>query len=120
MKGGHLDCMTISWGLRDAWLLDIFKKMFEKSFTYDNGREGTNATLTKFNKFYMFNGLEKLDGKIGVLVSFNKIFNHFLVTLWIRLALGGANLGPQMFDLTFLEDENQFNGSLEGLELEKN
>ncbi len=72
---------------------------------YDNGWEGANATLTKFNKYYMFNGLEELGGKIGVLVSFNKIFDHSLITLWIIPTQGGANLGPQMFDLTFLEDE---------------
>jgi hypothetical protein len=53
----------------------------------------------------MSNGLEKLGGKIGVLVSFKKIFDHFLVTLWIRLVHGGVNLGPQMFDVTFLEGE---------------
>jgi len=58
--------------------------MSKKSFTYDNGREGANAALTKFDKFYMFNGLERLTGKIGILVSFNKIFNHYLITLWIR------------------------------------
>jgi hypothetical protein len=58
--------------------------MSKKSFTYDNGQERTNAALTKFDKFYMSNGLEKLTRKIGVLVSFNKIFNHSLITLWIR------------------------------------
>jgi hypothetical protein len=53
----------------------------------------------------MSNGLEKLGGKIGVSISFNKIFNHSLITLWIKLVQGGADFGPQMFDLTLLKDE---------------
>jgi hypothetical protein len=76
--------MTINWGLQDAWSFDIFKKMSEKPFTYDNGQEGAKAALSKWNKFYMFNGLEELGGKIGVSISFNKIFDHCLITLWIK------------------------------------
>ncbi len=96
--------MTISLGLQDAWLLDSFKTMSKKSFTYDNGWEGANATLTRLNKFYTYQ-LCKLGGRIGVLVSLNKIFDHSLITLWIKPTHGGTDLGPQMFDLTFLEDE---------------
>ncbi len=66
--------------------------------------EGTNAALTRLNKLYTYE-LCKLGGRIGVLVSLNKVSDHSPVTLWIRPTQGGTDLGPQMFDLTFLEDE---------------
>jgi hypothetical protein len=46
--------MTISWGLQDVWLLDSSKKMSNHSFADDNGWEGANVALTRFNKLYAY------------------------------------------------------------------
>jgi hypothetical protein len=43
--------MTLCYGLADAWRLDSFRKMSNKSFTFDNGRSRAQSTVFKIDKF---------------------------------------------------------------------
>jgi hypothetical protein len=43
--------LTLQYGLMDAWLLDSFRKMSAKEFTFDNGRSGTHSAISRIDKF---------------------------------------------------------------------
>ncbi len=50
--------MTLRYGLADAWGLDNFRKMSKKSFMFDNGRSGHQATVSRIDKFMVSQGIE--------------------------------------------------------------
>ncbi len=39
--------LTLQYGLMDAWLLDNFRKMSAKEFTFDNGRSGAHLVVSR-------------------------------------------------------------------------
>jgi hypothetical protein len=43
--------LTFQYDLMDVWLLDSFRKMSTKEFTFDNGRSGTLLAVSRIDKF---------------------------------------------------------------------
>jgi endonuclease/exonuclease/phosphatase family metal-dependent hydrolase len=43
--------LTLQYGLMDAWLLDSFRKMSAKEFTFDNGRSSAHSAVSRIDKF---------------------------------------------------------------------
>jgi len=54
--------MTLRYGLADAWGLDSFRKMSKKSFTFDNGRSGHQAAISRIDKFMVSQGIKERGG----------------------------------------------------------
>jgi endonuclease/exonuclease/phosphatase family metal-dependent hydrolase len=50
--------MTIQYGLSDAWVSDSFRKMLKKVYTFDNGRFGSGAAVSRIDKYMISQGLE--------------------------------------------------------------
>ncbi|CAM6028469.1 unnamed protein product [Sphagnum balticum] len=43
--------MTIQYGLSDARVSDSFRKMSKKAYTFDNGRSGSGAAVSRIDKY---------------------------------------------------------------------
>jgi predicted ATPase len=76
--------MTIQYGLFDAWVLDNFRKMFKKAYTFDNGRSGSDAAVSIIDKYMILQGLESRGGRIESAASINKFSDHspLLISIW--------------------------------------
>ncbi len=75
--------LTFQYSLMDAWLLDIFRKMSAKEFTFDNRRSGTHSTISRIDKFLVSQDLDSRGGRIEATVSIRKFSDHFLLVLSI-------------------------------------
>jgi len=61
--------LTFQYGLMDAWLLDSFRKMSAKEFTFNNGRSGAHSTVSCIDKFLIFEDLDSRGGRIEAIAS---------------------------------------------------
>lgn len=75
--------MTFQYGLTDAWKLDNFFKMSKKKYTFDNNRSGARSTISRINKFLIFQDLDARVGQIEATMSINKLSYHSLLVLTI-------------------------------------
>ncbi len=96
--------MTIQYGLSDAWVSDSFRKMSKKAYTFDNGRSGSGAAVSKIDKYMISQGLELRGGRIESAASIEKFSDHslLLISIW-----GQATdlVNPSYyFDTSILED----------------
>ncbi|CAK9871208.1 unnamed protein product [Sphagnum jensenii] len=97
--------MTLRYGLTDAWLLDSFHKQSEKTFTFDNGRYGRQAALSRIDKFMISQTVEERGGRIEVAASMRKLTDHSPVCIKIWGSLGPCQNAPGYFDVAPLSDE---------------
>jgi exonuclease III len=76
--------MTIQYGLSDAWVSDSFRKMSKKAYTFDNGRSGSGAAVSRIDKYMISQGLESRGGRIECGASIEKISDHspLLISIW--------------------------------------
>jgi hypothetical protein len=96
--------MTIQYGLSDAWVSDSFRKMSKKAYTFDNGRSGFGAAVSRIDKYMISQGLESRGGRIESVASIEKFSDHspLLISIW-----GQATdlVNPSYyFDTSLLED----------------
>jgi hypothetical protein len=68
--------MTIQYGLSDAWVSDSFRKMSKKAYTFDNGKSGSGAAISKIDKYMISQGLKSRGGRIESVASIKKISDH--------------------------------------------
>jgi hypothetical protein len=61
--------LTLQYGLMDAWLLDSFRKMSAKEFTFDNGRSGAHSVVSRIDKFLISQDLDSKGGRIEAVAS---------------------------------------------------
>ncbi len=100
--------MTLQYGLTDVWTLDSFRKMSKKEFTYDNGRKGQGAAVSKIDKFLVSQELDTKGGRIEAAPSIRRISDHspLVLTIW-----GRSSVPPTpatYFDTALLkEDESR-------------
>jgi endonuclease/exonuclease/phosphatase family metal-dependent hydrolase len=96
--------MTIQYGLSDAWVSDSFRKMSKKVYTFDNGRSGSGAAVSKIDKYMISQGLESRGGRIKTAASIEKISDHspLLISIWGQ-ATDPVN-PSYYFDTSLLED----------------
>jgi exonuclease III len=78
--------MTLQYGLTDDWTLDSFRKMSKKEFTYDNGRKGQGAVVSRIDKFLVSQELDSKGGRIEAAPSIRRISDHspLVLTIWGR------------------------------------
>ncbi|CAK9197252.1 unnamed protein product [Sphagnum jensenii] len=98
--------MTLRYGLADAWGLDSFRKMSKKSFTFDNGRSGHQAAVSRIDKFMVSQGIEERGGRIESAVCNRKLLDHSPLTIKIWGLHPPLNNKPRFFDVTLLGDED--------------
>jgi endonuclease/exonuclease/phosphatase family metal-dependent hydrolase len=97
--------MTLQYGLTDAWCLDSFRKMFEKTFTFDNERSGAGSTISRIDKFMISQDLDSRGGRIESAVTIRKFSDHapLIISIWGQAA--GTDKLASYFDASLLEDE---------------
>ncbi len=76
--------LTLQYELMDAWSLDSFRKMLGKSYTFDNGRAGPGAAVSRIDKFLILQELDSRGGRIEASPSIRKISDHspLVMTIW--------------------------------------
>jgi exonuclease III len=75
--------LTLQYGLMDAWLLDSFRKMSAKEFTFDNGRSSAHSAISRIDKFLISQDLDSRGGRIEAAASIRKFSDHFPLVLSI-------------------------------------
>ncbi len=68
--------LTLQYNLMDAWLLDNFRKMSAKEFTFDNGISGAHSAISCIDKFLVSQDLHLRGGRIEAAISIQKFFDH--------------------------------------------
>jgi len=79
--------------------------MLKKEFTFDNGRKGQGAAVSRIDKLMVSQELDSRGGKIEAAPSIRNIFDHspLVLTIW-----GRPNAPPKLstfFDTTLLTEE---------------
>jgi endonuclease/exonuclease/phosphatase family metal-dependent hydrolase len=97
--------LTLQLGLTDAWKLDSFRRMSKKEFTFDNGRKGQGAAVSRIDKFLVSQELDSRGGRIEAAPSIRSISDHspLVLTIWGRLAAPPKS--STFFDTTLLTEE---------------
>ncbi len=98
--------MTLRYGLADAWGPDSFWKMSKKSFTFDNGRFGHQAGVSRIDKFMVSQGIEERGGRVESVASIRKLSDHSSLTIKIWGLHPPPNNQTRLFDVTLLSEEN--------------
>jgi len=89
----------------DAWLLDSFRKMSAKEFTFDNGRSGAHSAVSRIDKFLVSQDLDSRGGRIEATASIRKFSDHFPLVLSIW---GQSDIPDKLshyFDSSLFKDE---------------
>jgi exonuclease III len=75
--------LTLQYGLIDTWLLDNFRKMSAKEFTFD-GRSGTHSAVSFIDKFLVSQDLDLRGGTIEAAASIQKFSDHspLVLSIW--------------------------------------
>jgi len=78
--------------------------MSKKAYTFDNGRSGSSAIVSRIDKYMISQGLESRGGKIESAASIEKFSNHspLLISIWGQ-ATDPVN-PSYYFDTSLLED----------------
>jgi hypothetical protein len=89
----------------DAWLLDSFRKMSTKEFTFNDGRFGAHSTVSRIDKFFISQDLDLRGRRIEVAVSIRKFSDHspLVLSIW-----GQPDILDKLFhyfDFSLLKDE---------------
>ncbi len=76
--------LTLQYSLMDAWLLDSFRKMFVKEFTFDNGRTNAESVVSCIDKFLVSQDLDSRGERIEAATSIRKFFDHspLVLSIW--------------------------------------
>jgi endonuclease/exonuclease/phosphatase family metal-dependent hydrolase len=98
--------MTLRYGLADAWELGSFRKMSKKSFTFDNGRSGRQAAVSRIDKFMVSQGIEERGGRVESVASIRKLSDHSPLTIKIWGTHPPTKKQTRFFDATLLSEEN--------------
>jgi exonuclease III len=98
--------MTLRYGLADAWELGSFRKMSKKSFTFDNGRSGRQAAVSRIDKFMVSQGIEERGGRVESADSIRKLSDHSPLTIKIWGTHPPTKKQTRFFDVTLLSEEN--------------
>jgi hypothetical protein len=98
--------MTLRYGLADAWGLDSFRKMSKKNFTFDNGRSGPQAVISRIDKFMISQGIEERGGRLEAATSVRKLSDHSPLTIRIWGNLPPPDKQSHYFDASLLSEEN--------------
>jgi hypothetical protein len=80
--------------------------MTKKSYTFDNGRSGTHSTVSRIDKFLVFQDIEERRGRMEVAASIRKLLDHspLIITIWGHHP--PTNNPLRFFDTTLLSEEN--------------
>ncbi|CAK9867607.1 unnamed protein product [Sphagnum jensenii] len=99
--------MTLKYGLSKAWRLDGFRKLSKKEFTFDNGRTGVSAAMSRIDKFLVSQSVEERGGRIEAAASVKKLLNHspLVISVWGKQQEAPGNCS-RFFDISFLSEEN--------------
>jgi exonuclease III len=97
--------LTLQYGLMDAWLLNSFRKMSAKEFTFDNGRSNTHSAVSRIDKFLVSQDLDSRGRRIEATTSIRKFSDHspLVLSIW-----GQSNIPDKLshyFDSSLLKDE---------------
>ncbi len=92
--------------MADAWGLDSFRKMSKKSFTFDNGRSGHQAAVSRIDKFMVSQGIEERGGRVESATSIRKLSDYSPLTIKIWGLHPPPNNQTRFFDVTLLSEEN--------------
>jgi hypothetical protein len=97
--------MTLQYGLTDAWCSNSFRKMSEKTFTFDNGRSRAGSAISRIDKFMISQDLDSRGGRIESAVTIRKFSNHsaLISSIWGQVA--STDKLASYFDASLLEDE---------------
>jgi exonuclease III len=97
--------MTLQYGLTDVWTLDSFGKMSKKEFTYDNGRKGQGAAVSRIDKFLVSQELDSKGGRIKAAPSIRRISDHSPLVLTICGRPSPPPTPINYFDTALLKEE---------------
>lgn len=97
--------MTLRYGLADAWGLDNFRKMSKKNFTFDNGRSGPQAAVSRIDKFMISQGIEERGGRLEAAASIRKLIDHSPLIIKIWGSLPPPDKKSHYFDASLLGEE---------------
>ncbi|KAH9562524.1 hypothetical protein CY35_05G076400 [Sphagnum magellanicum] len=97
--------LILQYSLMDAWLLDNFRKMSSKEFTFDNGRSDAHSAVSRIDKFLISQDLNSKGGRIEATTSIRKFSDHspLVLSIW-----GQPNIPDKLsryFDSSLLKDE---------------
>jgi endonuclease/exonuclease/phosphatase family metal-dependent hydrolase len=98
--------MTLRYSLADVWELGSFRKMSKKSFTFDNGRSGKQAAVSRIDKFMVSQGIEERGGRVESAASIRKLSDHSPLTIKIWGIHPPTKKQTRFFDATLLSEEN--------------
>jgi predicted ATPase len=73
--------LTLQYNLMDTWLLDNFRKMSTKEFTFDNGRSDAHSAISCIDKFFISQDLDSRGRRIEAAASIRKwleVWGHLL------------------------------------------
>jgi hypothetical protein len=91
----------------DAWLLDSFRKMSVKEFTFDNRRSDAHLAVSRIDKFLVSQDLDLRGGRIEVAASIQKFSDHSPLILSV---CGQPDIPDKLshyFDFSLLKDEKR-------------
>jgi hypothetical protein len=97
--------LTLQYGLMDTWMLDNFRKMSVKEFTFDNGRFGARLAVSHIDKFLVSQDLDLKGGKIEAATLIRKLSNHspLILSIWGQPIIPDKSF--HYFDSSLLKDE---------------
>ncbi|CAK9859461.1 unnamed protein product [Sphagnum jensenii] len=98
--------LTLKLGLTDAWLMDSFRKLSKKVYTFDNGRSGPKSAISKIDKFMISQTLEERGGRIEAATSVRKFSDHSPLVITIWGCPSAPNAFTRYFDTTLLKEDN--------------
>ncbi len=97
--------LTLQHSLIDAWILNSFRKMSKKEYTYDNGRKGQGSAVSRIDKFLVSQELDSRGGRIEAAPSIRKISDHSPLVLIIWGRTSALPTTATYFDIALLRED---------------